>query len=494
LSYVILEAMEERKSYDHKVSIVESLIFFFICSILIFAPIAYGAVEPWALGILAILIFLLCTLWLFQSWKTKKFVFDDNSLQLPIIGLILVGLTQLLPLRSIDLSNLISTPPVRSLSLDPYATRLATVLLIIYLIFFAAVLIFIQNEKRVRKIIILIISFGAFFSFIGVLQQLTDKQTIFGFRIVKDAIPFGTFVNRHHFAAFMVMLSGLALGLIHNWTTTKDKKLLLWIAVVLMGVALAMTGSRGAWLSFLGSIVFLLAISSATEDNIKQVKGISEENGISEKSSISKKLKIIISFLVLLFVIFATVIFLGKDEFLARSIGLIPQEDISGGRFHFWSIALQIFKDHPILGAGLDSYATVFSHYDTWNGKFRVERAHNDYLQILADAGLVGFSCIVAFIYLLFKRSIRSIENLSAGFYQRKSKDNFLLAVKIGALTGCVGIMIHSFFDFPLRTNSNSFYFLLLSALAAGFEDLNSFQHEVPAMKSQVGIDSEEAR
>lgn len=486
--------MEQKKSYDYKVPIVESLIFFFICSILVFAPIAYGTVDPWALGIVAVLIFLICMLWLFQSWKTKEFVFNDNSLQLPIIGLILIGLIQLLPLRSIDLSNLISTPAVRSLSLDPYATRLAIVLLIIYLIFFATVLTFIQSEKRVRKIVFLIISFGTFFGFIGVLQQLTDKQTIFGFRIVKDAIPFGTFVNRHHFAAFMVMLIGLALGLIYNWATTKDKKLLLWIAVVLMGVALAMTGSRGAWLSFLGSVIFLLVISSVTEGNIEQVKDISEENRILEKSRLSKRLKIIISFLVLLFVIFATMIFLGKDEFLARGIGLTPQEDISGGRFHFWSIALQIFRDHPILGAGLDSYATVFSHYDTWNGKFRVERSHNDYLQILADAGLLGFSCIVAFIYLFFRQSIRSIKNLSAEFNQRKSRDNFLLAVKIGALTGCVGIMIHSFFDFPLRTNSNSFYFLLLSALAVGFESFNSFQHEAPVVKSRVGIDSEEVQ
>jgi len=428
---------------------LESSIIFFICSILIFAPIAYGAVDSWALGIIAILTFLICLLWLFKTWKTKEFTFNDNPIQLPIIGLILIGLIQLLPLRSVDLSKLISVQPINSLSLDPYATRFAVVLLTIYLIFFAATLTFVTTEKILKKIAVLLISFGAFFAFIGILQQLTDKETIFGFRIVKDAIPFGTFVNRHHFAAFMVMLNGLALGLVYNWKTTKDRKSLLWIVIALMSIALAMTGSRGAWLSFLGSIVFLLAISSAKGQINNQ------ENPNSRK--------IIIGILFLIFTVFATVIFLGEDKFLIRGIGLTPQEDISGGRFHFWSVAWQVFKDYPILGTGLDSFATVFPHYDKWNGRFRVERAHNDYLQMLADAGLVGFFCVLIFIYLLFNYGIKSIKELKVN---NKPENSFLLGLKIGALTGCFGILIHSFFDFPLRTNSNAFYFLMLSAIS----------------------------
>ncbi|MFN3330485.1 MAG: O-antigen ligase family protein, partial [Pyrinomonadaceae bacterium] len=385
--------MEKEKSY--KASIFESAIFSLICLILFFAPIAYGAVDSWALGIIAILIFLICLLWIFRAWKTKEFIFNNSPLQLPILGLILIGLIQLLPLRSNNLSEAISVPAVNSLSLDPHATKLAVVLLAIYLIFFSSTLTFVRDEKRVRKLFVLIIAFGALFAFVGILQQLTDRQTIFGLRIVKDAMPFGTFVNRHHFAAFMVMLNGLALGLIYNWTVTRDKKLLLWIAVALMSIALAMTGSRGAWLSFIGSVIFLLTISSTVQKNTALA------TQISESENIPKKIKLATGFLILLFVVFATTIFLGKDEFLARGIGLTSQEDISSGRFHFWSVALQIFKDYPILGTGLDSYATVFPQYDTWSGKFRVERVHNDYLQILADAGLLGFLCIGAFIYLL---------------------------------------------------------------------------------------------
>jgi O-antigen ligase len=91
------------------------------------------------------------------------------------------------------------------------------------------------------------------------------------------------------------------------------------------------------------------------------------------------------------------------------------------------------------------------------NGFYRVEQAHNDYLQTLADAGILGFACITAFIFLFFKRSLNVISS---------SADGFRKGTAVGALAGCFGILVHSFFDFPLRTPSNAFFFLLLVVLA----------------------------
>ncbi|HSK72711.1 MAG TPA: hypothetical protein VK892_13505, partial [Pyrinomonadaceae bacterium] len=79
------------------------------------------------------------------------------------------------------------------------------------------------------------------------------------------------------------------------------------------------------------------------------------------------------------------------------------------------------------------------------------------YLQILTDAGILGFACVTAFIYLLFRQSLQTIG---------KTHDNFRRSVGVGALAGCFGILIHSFFDFPLRTPSNGFFFLILVVLA----------------------------
>jgi O-antigen ligase len=78
-------------------------------------------------------------------------------------------------------------------------------------------------------------------------------------------------------------------------------------------------------------------------------------------------------------------------------------------------------------------------------------------LQILSDAGILGFACVVAFIVLLFRKGFS---------HAKESSDRFRRGVTIGALGGCFGIMIHSFFDFPLRTPSNSLFFLMLAVLA----------------------------
>ncbi|MEQ1646312.1 MAG: hypothetical protein ABL959_22860, partial [Pyrinomonadaceae bacterium] len=94
--------------------------------------------------------------------------------------------------------------------------------------------------------------------------------------------------------------------------------------------------------------------------------------------------------------------------------------------------------------------------YDTWSGLMRVEQAHNEYLQMLAEGGLVAIGCVLLFIFLLFKKGLQVVSS-TKGFRQ---------SAAIGALAGCLGIMVHSFFDFPLRTNSNMFVFLLMAAIA----------------------------
>ena len=133
------------------------------------------------------------------------------------------------------------------------------------------------------------------------------------------------------------------------------------------------------------------------------------------------------------------------------------QADVTNGRFHFWGIAVQIFLDHPILGAGLDAFGVAFPKYDTWTGIFRVEQAHNDYLQTLADSGVAGIICVGTFIGLLFRNGLQTI---------KFAENSLRKAFSIGALGGCFAILIHSFVDFPLRTPSNAFFFLLLAAIA----------------------------
>ncbi len=287
-------------------------------------------------------------------------------------------------------------------------------------------------------------------AFYGILQNLADAETIYGLRPVPHAEPFSAYVNRHHFAAFMEMTIGLTLGMLFIQSTKKDKYLLLIIAVILMGIAVIMTGSRGGLISLIGVLGFLVLLTVVYGDR-KQSK---EKSPLFNK----KNLSVIVGSVFLVITLFSLTIWLGAGDKALRGTGLqVNDPDFSTGRIHFWTTTLQIIRDNPILGTGLDAFGVTFTKYDTWNGNLRLEQAHNDYLQALSDGGIIGFLLVAVFVFLLFKQGLKVI---------RESTDRFRKGTAIGALAGCFGILIHSLFDFPLRTNANSLFFLVLVAVA----------------------------
>jgi O-antigen ligase len=113
----------------------------------------------------------------------------------------------------------------------------------------------------------------------------------------------------------------------------------------------------------------------------------------------------------------------------------------------------------------------VYTGYDSRNGLFRLEQAHNDYLQVLSDGGIVGAVLGLFFVISLFRM----------GFARIESNDVFRRGVATGALAGCFAVLVHSFFDFTLHTSSNALLFLILAALAT----MNGRVEEAPALKQR---------
>jgi O-antigen ligase len=259
---------------------------------------------------------------------------------------------------------------------------------------------------------------------------------------------FGPFINRHHFAGYMELTIALPLGLIFSNAIEREKKFIYMFAAALMGVALVMTNSRGGIVSLIAELLFLVSLmgigrrhSKKRSEKRPRLKSAAARAGLA---------------LALVIVLFGGVALLGGEEALSRLVGSVNADDPTTGRAHFWSVTVDIIKNHPVIGTGLGAFGVVYTGYDTRNGLYRLEQAHNDYLQVLSDGGIVGAVLGLVFLVALFRM----------GFARRESRDDFRRGVATGALAGCFAVLVHSFFDFTLHTTSNSLLFLVLAALA----------------------------
>lgn len=432
---------ESRPIYDGDRSRMNTAVFLLLLFIPAAAAILFGGVDNNTWALIQILWAIIVALWAGEAWRTDRLSLPNLSLVMPVLGLAAVGFIQLLPIAGIA-------------SQEPINTRLLALKLLIFATFLAACFAFIDTDKRIKRTAMFIVIFGSLMAFFGILQRLANPDGIYGLRETPQAIPFGPFVNQHHFASFMQMTGGVALGLVFGRTLSRNTKLLIATGAVLMGTAVAMTSSRGGMLGFAAMLLVVAFLS------------LGRQNRTSEDARIFTKLRanagIVAGAAAIVLLTFGTVLFVGGDESLLRGVGAAtPGADISTGRFHFWPIAIKIFLANPILGAGLDAFGVAFTRYDTWNGVLRVEQAHNEYLQMLADAGIVGFLLLAAFILIFFRKASAVIA----------SAQGSRRAIAAGAFAGCFGILIHSFFDFPLRTFSNGFFFLLLVVLATQMID-----------------------
>lgn len=437
-------------TYRSRHTLASRFAFLIVCLAIILSALAYGTVHYWALALFFLGGVTLLILWLIDSWSLGSFRISRNVLQLPLLGMFLLGMFQLLPLRHPEDVGTHSIPLVSSLSFDPYSTRFILVQLAALLIYFAAVLIFTDTPKRLRLLVRTITVFGFFLAIFGLTQSFTSPDKVYWIRDMPQSQAFGPFINRHHFAGYMELALALPLGLVFTGAIEKEKKFIYLFAAGLMAVALIMTNSRGGIISLFAEILFLVAAMGLRRHRHK--KRDSEEKKPRIKSAAMKAGLA----LALVIALFGGVVLLGGEEPLSRLVGSVNTDDPTTGRAHFWGVTVDIIKTHPLIGIGLGAFGVVYTGYDSRNGMYRLEQAHNDYLQVLSDGGIVGAVLGLFFLVSLFRM----------GFSRRESRDDFRRGVATAALAGCFAVLIHSFFDFTLHTPANALLFLVLAALA----------------------------
>jgi len=468
-------------TYRIRHTLASRFAFLIVCLAIILSALAYGTVHYWALALFFLGGISLLILWLIDSWSLALFRISRNVLQLPLLGMFLLGVFQLLPLRHREDVGSHSIPLVSSLSFDPYSTRFILVQVVALLMYFAAVLVFTDTPKRLRLLVRTITVFGFFLAIFGLTQSFTSPEKVYWIRDMPQSQAFSPFINRHHFAGYMELALALPLGLVFTGSIEREKKFIYLFAAGLMAVALIMTNSRGGLVSFFAELLFLVATMGLRRRH-KHRRESKEHKPRIKSAAMKAGLA-----LALVVALFGGVVLLGGEEALTRMVGSVNTDDPTTGRAHFWSVTVDIIKNHPLVGTGLGAFGVVYTGYDSRNGMYRLEQAHNDYLQVLSDGGIVGAVIGVFFIVSLFRM----------GFARRESRDDFRRGVATGALAGCFAVLVHSFFDFTLHTTANALLFLVLAALATmngRVEDVQSRRKRRQRRSSEAGLELSASR
>jgi O-antigen ligase len=121
-----------------------------------------------------------------------------------------------------------------------------------------------------------------------------------------------------------------------------------------------------------------------------------------------------------------------------------------------------MIRENPVLGVGLGAYETAYPRYSTQDQPLLVAQSHNDYLQILADGGILG-GLIALWFLVAVSRSI---------WQSCRHTDPLLSAIALGCATGIVSILTHSLFDFNLQIPANALVFLILVAMLSQIASL----------------------
>ncbi len=439
---------EDRGVYHIRHTLASRFTFLVICVAIVLSALAYGTVHYWALGLFNLGGLTILILWVVDGWQLGALRVSRNPLQLPLLGALGLGLIQLLPLRDVTSDGVTTIALANTLSLDPNATRLVLVQFATLLIYFAATLVFVDTPHRLHLMVRTIMVFGFCLALFGLTQSFTSPTKVYWIRELNQSTAFGPFINRHHFAGYMELTIALPLGLLFAGAVDKEKRLLYLFVAGLMGVALVMTSSRGGIISLVAQVLFFVVVTAIWRRQTGNRQG--------KPSWIRSAVVRVVLAMALMVGLFVAVILLGGEFSLNRFVDSVNTDDPTTGRSHFWSVTVQMIKSHPFVGTGLGAFGVIYTRYDSRNGLFRLEQAHNDYLQVLSDGGIIGAALALCFVVLLFRRA----------FFRANSRDDFRRGIALAALGGCFAVLVHSFFDFTLHTTSNALLFLVLAALA----------------------------
>jgi O-antigen ligase len=403
---------------------LNSVLFYATFGLLIFGPIAFGAVEPWSIFLLETGAVLLTILWFATQWLNGEVSVQWNAAFLPMAGF---GL-------------LIGAQVIFRKTAYPHDTVSGAMLYVAYglLCFLAAQTL--VRASQARKLASIFVVYGCAMAAFGLLQGVAPNGKLYWLRQPRlGGNIYGPYVNHNHYAGLMEMLVPIALVLALSDLAHEKERAAAGAAAALMAGTVFLSGSRGGMLAIIVELgVFFVLL-------VQQKKGARIAMGAA-------------AFAV---VLVGLLTWLGGKELTQRisSISTETRTEISGGmRLSIDRDSLRMFRQKPVLGWGLQTFPVVYPQFRSFYTNFFVNEAHNDYLQLLVEMGLAGFGIMVWFLIVVYRNGIPKIKNWSSSVSG---------AVALATTLGVTGILVHSFLDFNLQIPANAALFYVFGTIAA---------------------------
>ncbi len=395
------------------------------------APLALGAVVPWAWAALGIAAGLGLFLWALGSVQQGAVRLIWSPLYIPLAMFFLLGVAQY----------------AARLTLDSSETRQALVLLVTDLaFFFLAVQLFgAARSATLRPFGLAVLVLAGGMGLFAILQSASGMHRVYGIIDTPGGGFFGPYVNRDHFAGLMEMLLPVAVLYIAGRHGKFSPEASVWrlSAVALAFAALLLSGSRGGLLAMSVEIVVAAAALGRAGAKTGQGRRLAMAAALTLVAGVA---------------LFAYV----DPGWVAKKLGSVAYvdktwSDWAGDRKNMASDALRMWRDHPLLGVGLGDFETAYPRYQSFPSDLWIDHAHNDYVEAAAETGLVGALLILSALALFLRLAFRDWGHpfrSHAGW------------IRLGAAIGCCGMLVHSLGDFNLHIPANAAWFAVLAGIA----------------------------
>jgi len=438
-----------------------NLITILLSGFLLWLPLPFGSVVPWAHDVLRVSAFLLLMItfvWPGEKLRMRWVVVPAGAL----VVIALLGLAQASS-WSVSTARMISSEHVRlaeaspftgpeisevSLSLAPSMTRSMS------LTWFAAAACLLIGaavgaSAQRRRWLLYALSASALFQVVyGVRHWMSGSSSIWGIETARGFARLrGTFVNADHLALYLEL--ALAVMLAWAWWAARQARR----ARNLEGRIVVLAPPVLLWLTFFAALAF----TGSRAGLIAAVIGAGVQGLLVAFRQ--RRWQVATAGILAPLIGIALVAAVGLQAGFGRWLGTSSNELTWNGRLAAYGASLDLWKKFPITGTGLASFREAFPMVQPADLGSSWWHAHNDFIEMLVTTGVVGSLVLLIGLVALVTGLVRVVRSAE------RTED---AAAGLAALGACAAIAAHSMLDFGLTMPANSVSLAVLCGLALG--------------------------